>query len=158
NATNQSNNNELPNADLYEVARHEADIAYKKVMNARAVLFSLAKCEAWEDPNLPDKINQRAPLAIEVVTAYQKASDLYDRANFVNAYGYLPDQDHTGQQEYTHLQDHLVKLRLDNARKALNKLKAKETTAERIALIQKHEANIRVLEEKWKALKITYEK
>lgn len=143
------------NETLYNACELEAKSAYKKVMNDRAILFSLANSgEAWEDPNQPHKINDRVKLAIDIVTGWQHVSQLYDKADYVKLNGRLPaDQDDTGESEYDHLQDHLVKLRLDNARKALNKLKAKEQTPERIALMQKHDENIKKLEAKWHSLK-----
>ncbi|HVX01401.1 MAG TPA: hypothetical protein VHA52_13340, partial [Candidatus Babeliaceae bacterium] len=147
-------NNDTPvNPELYESCKREADIEYKKVMNKRAVLFSMADSEGFEDPNTEAKINDRSKLAIDIVTGYQKISDLYDRVNFVKSHGHLPDQGGIGEKEYISLPDHLVKLRLDNARKAYNKIKAKERTPKRVVLMQKHEENIKRLEEQWKSLK-----
>jgi len=142
------------NPTLYDACKLAADQQYKKVMNARAVLFNLAAQVNFEDPNTEAKINDRVKLALEVVQGYQLTSQLYDRADYVKLHGRLPDGgEEIREDEYDHLQDHLVKLRLDNARKAYNKLKIKEATPERIALMQAHAANIEKLENKWNSLK-----
>lgn len=142
------------NPTLYDACKLEADLQYKKVMNTRARLFGLATHSDYVDVNKEDKVFDRVKLALEVVHEYNLVSQLYDRAAYVKIHGRLPnDQDDNEENEYDHLQDHLVKLRLDNARKAYNKLKAKEQTAERISLLQKHEENIKKLEAKWDSLK-----
>lgn len=142
------------NPTLYDACKLEAGLQYKKVMNTRARLFGLAAHSDYVDVNKEDKVFDRVKLALEVVHEYNLVSQLYDRAAYVKTHGRLPtDQEDNEENEYDHLQDHLVKLRLDNARKAYNKLKAKEQTAERIALLQKHEENIKKLEAKWDSLK-----
>lgn len=143
------------NIALYDACKMEADNAYKKVMNGRAILFKMTEGERWENPNLEHKINDRAPMAIEVVQGFQRVSALYDRAEYVKLHGRLPDvgdPEEVEETEYNHLPDMLVKVNLDNARKALNKLKKKEATPDRIQLMQQHEKNIKKLEIKWRLL------
>jgi hypothetical protein len=141
------------NQELYNACKLEADHEYKKVMNARAILFNLANTAEFIDPNTPDLISQREKLAIEVVTSYQKTSELYDKANFVKVKGHLPHDDDLAEvSEFDNLPDHLVKQQLDNARKSYNKLKNKEQTPERVALLQKHQSNLQKLETKWHSL------
>lgn len=143
------------NVALYDACKLEADNAYKKVMNTRAILFKMTDGEQWENPNQEHKINDRAPLAIEVVQGFQRVSALYDRAEYVKLHGRLPDvgdPEEVEASEYDHSPDALVKLHLDNARKALNKLKKKESSPERIQLMQQHEKNIKKLEIKWRSL------
>lgn len=142
------------NPDLYAACKAEADHLYKKVMNDRAVLFSLARESDFADPNLPEKIKAREKLAIDVVTGFQKVSRLYDRADYVAKTGRLPEDDDSSENEIEqeNIPDSLVKQQLDNARKAFSKLKNKEATPARVALMQKHEINIKKLEEKWRSL------
>lgn len=144
----------IPNPQLYAVCKEEADNEYKKVMNVRAVLFKKAAPDGFLDINKPDLIFDRGELAIEVVQGFQKVSELYDRANYVKQHGRLPssDADLEDDNEYDLLPDSLVKQRLDNARKAYNKLKKKERTPERVALLQQHEQNIAKLKAKWDSL------
>ncbi len=143
-----------PNPELYKACKAEADALYKEAMNKRAVLFSMVPDNKYEDPNRTDLVASRKDLALEVVRLYNRASELYDRADHVKLHGRLPDQETVDlEEEIAQLLDHEVKPTLDNARKAYNKLKGKEQTAERLALMQKHEAKIKALEERWHSLK-----
>lgn len=142
------------NEELYLACKEEADNQYKKVMDKRAVLFHKARPDGYLDINKPDLMFDRGELAIEILQGWKKVDELYERAKFVKLQGRLPassgeDEEDT---EYDHLPDTLVKQQLDNARKAYNKLKKKQPTPERIALMQKHEANIKKLTEKWDLL------
>lgn len=142
------------NEELYQACKLEADNEYKKLMNDRAVLFHKARPDGYLDINKPDLIADRAGLAIQVTIANKKVADLYDKAAFVKEHGRLPTTtgDEPAENEYDHIPDSLVKQQLDNARKAYNKLKKKPTNPERVALLQKHEANIKKLKEKWDSL------
>ena len=122
-------------------------------MNARAVVFALANTGDFSDPNTPDRITARAKLALQVVQGFVKTSQLYDNAAFVKEYGRLPGSESGDDNEYDHLPDNLVKPTLDNLRKNINKIKKREQTPERVALLQKHEANLKKLESRWHSLK-----
>lgn len=141
----------IPNIALWEACKLQANNKYKEAMNKRAVLFSMLPSELYSDPNTPDLVKQRSPLAIEVVELYNEASLLYDRADFVEKHGVLPDQENSAEDKP--IPDHLVKSTLDNLRKNLNKIKVKEQTPERIILLQKHTEKIKYLEERWHSLK-----
>lgn len=140
------------NKTLYEAAQREAFILYKEAMNDRAVLFACIESLDFEDPNRADLILQRSRPAVDLVLKFNRVSELYDRANYVKINGRLPETEELNN-EFDALPDHLVKAALDNARKARNKLKSKEQTAIRIALLQKHELNIEKLEKQWRSLK-----
>lgn len=143
-----------PTSNLYAACKAAANKLYKQAMNARAELFALARVENWEDVNEPNKMQQRAKLALEVVALYNKASAEYERAEYVQANGRLPDTDsETGQSEYDLLPDHQVKGALDNLRKNYSKMTKREPTPERVALLEKHLANIKKLEARWQSLK-----
>lgn len=142
------------NHELYDATKLQADKLYKSVMNDRAVLFSLANSIDHTDPNTEVRISGRAKLALSVVTGFQQASALYEKAQYVKEHGRLPCEDNTSEEnEYDHLPEHLVKQTLDNLRKNLGKMKKREQTPERIALQQKHESNIEKLSKKWHSLK-----
>jgi hypothetical protein len=143
------------NTDIYDACKLEADNMYKESMNKRAVLFSLLPADIYQDPNRPDLILQRSKLSVEVVELYNKASALYDKANYVLKNGRLPGTDKEEEQEtdYSDLPDFKVKPALDNLRKNINKIKSRPQTPERISLLIKHEANLKILEEKWHLLK-----
>ncbi len=140
------------NATLYESCKKEADLAYKKVMNTRAVLF--ASIHSLEDPNTPEKIKERAKQAIDIVEGFKHVSQLYDDADHVRVHGYLPGTDSGDKEtEYDATPNHLVKQSLDNLRKNYNKMKKREATPVRVAMLQQHEKNIAKLEGRWSKLK-----
>ena len=150
----ESNEENTGDNKIHEACKLEADKRYKEVMNNRAHLFALANAEDFEDVNAPDKIQARQSLAIGVVQGYQFASQLYDKADYVKQHGRLPNQEQPEEPaDYAHLPAELVKPTLDNKRKAVSKLRHKEQTPERIALIQQHEKDIKILEERWHSLK-----
>lgn len=143
-----------PNPELYKACKHEADMEYKQAMNTRALLFAMVPANKFEDPNRPDLVASRKGLALAAARQYNHASELYDRADYVKLNGRLPDQEADNiDEEVANLENHEVKPALDNARKAMSKLKGREQTAERIALIQKHELKIKALEARWLSLK-----
>lgn len=143
-----------PNPELYAASKLEADKIYKAAMNKRAVLFSMIPSDKYSQHNTPDLMEARRKLCLEVVSGYNHASELYDQADHVKLFGELPDQDDPGiEEEVANLPDFEVKPALDNARKALNKLKGRDQTAERVVLIQNHQLRIKKLEERWHSLK-----
>lgn len=145
----------IPNPELYAVCKKEADDLYKAVMNRRAELFAMARPDSLIDLNAPDKIEARKSLAIEVTRGYQRVSELYDIADYVKEHGKLPYDPVPVEEDddFKDIPDHLVKQTLDNLRKNYNKMKKREQTAERVALQQKHEKNIKNLETRWQSLK-----
>ncbi|HYC29549.1 MAG TPA: hypothetical protein VEB42_12040 [Chitinophagaceae bacterium] len=149
------NDHPAANAELYVVCKAEADKTYKEVMNLRAELFALARPDNFSDVNTPDRIEQRSKIALKVAEGFKHVSQLYDRADYVKIHGRLPDQDAPDGEELDPdgLPDHLVKQTLDNLRKNYNKMKKRQQTPERVALLQTHESNIKKLEARWLLLK-----
>jgi len=142
------------NPELYAAAKKEADLAYKACMNQRAELFAKTRMNAYEDPNRPDLVAERGKMAVEVVVAFNKLSILYEQAAHIKTSGRLQaTESEPGETEYNALPDILVKQTLDNLRKNYNKIKKREPTPERIALLQKHEENIKKLSDRWHSLK-----
>lgn len=142
------------NGTLHAVCKKEADAVYKEVMNLRAELFALARADDFSDPNTPDRIEQRSKLAVKVAEGFKRVSQLYERADYVRIHGRLPaDGEPDGEElEPDGLPEHLVKQTLDNLRKNVNKMRKREQTPERMALLQKHEANLKKLEARWRLL------
>lgn len=141
---------------VYLAAKEEADKAYRQAMNLRAVLFNKANVEGWEDPNTPERVKDRCKLAIDVVIAYREASRLYDKADRILQSGSVPAPEEALEEDYQALPDALAYKQLSNARKALSKLKQKQKlnpTADRLALMEKHQANILKLEAQCRTLK-----
>jgi hypothetical protein len=146
---------EPPNEELWLACKKQADTLYKTIMNKRAELFALGRMDDMTDPNAPDRIEARRQLALDVVTGYEEVSLLYEKADYVKLHGKLPEvKPPEKEPDVEDLPDHLVKQTLDNLRKNYNKIKNREQTPERVALLQKHESNIKKLEERWHSLKL----
>lgn len=144
---------EIPyNKELHEAALQEATHLYKEMMNERAVLFAMVNVPGYEDINTPAQILERGKLAVNLVLKNQQVSKLYDDAAYIKQYGKRPE-DSEPTNEFEAIPDHLVKDSLNNARKAYNKLKAKEQNIKRVARLQQHAENIQKLEARWRSLK-----
>jgi hypothetical protein len=143
------------NPTLYEACKLKADNQYKEAMNLRAVLFGEATVQGYEDVNRPDLVQKRSKKAVDVVVLFNRASKLYEIADYVKLHGRLPNEDaeHDEATEMDAVPDELVKSTLDNLRKNFNKMKKREQTPERVVLLQKHEGNIKKLEARWHLLK-----
>ncbi|MBN8833768.1 MAG: hypothetical protein BGO53_08865 [Sphingobacteriales bacterium 39-19] len=137
---------------IYDAAKLEADKMYRQVMADRAVLFNKASCEAYEDPNTPDRVKSRSKLALDVVEGYRKASALYEKADYIARTGSVPNTEETHEEDYAALPDIRLKPTISNIQKNLSKLRKREATPERLALIAAHEANLKKLEERWRSL------
>lgn len=149
----QHSETEIPyNKDLHEAALQEATHLYKEMMNERAVLFAMVNVPGYEDLNTAAQILERGKLAVNLVLKNQLVSKLYDDAAYIKQYGKRPE-DSEPTNEYEAIPDHLVKDSLNNARKAYNKLKAKEQNTKRVARLQQHAENIQKLEARWRSLK-----
>lgn len=136
---------------VYLAAKTKADTHYKEAMNKRARLFHLANPLDNTDPNRPDLIEQRRQLALDVVAGFNEASALYEKADHVLKHGYLPDGEPVPE-KIDLIPDHLVKQKLDNLRKNYNKMKKREATPERVALLEQHKKTMAQLEERWHSL------
>lgn len=140
------------NSELFDACKLEADKVYKECMNDRAVLRSLIPSGEYDDKNRQDLVDQRCQLALSVLKLHKEASRLYDRADYVRQNGKLPD-DELKEKKPIDVPDHLVKETINNIRKNLSKLKAREKTPARIALIQQHTLDLETLEKRWLSLK-----
>ena len=140
---------------LYIACKKEADLLYKQVMNDRALLFASFDINGLDDVNAPDKVLQRSKPAIDVIIGYRRLSKLYEKADFVKLNGRLPNDvpDEDDEINVDGIPDHLVKQKLDNARKNFNKMDKREKTPERIDLLEKNSKLIKQLEARWQSLK-----
>jgi hypothetical protein len=142
----------IPNPELYKACILAANNKYKECKDERAVLIAMLPTEQYCDPNRQDLVTSRSLLAVKVVKLSIEYSKLYDQADYVLKHGTLPDQPAEEAEEIA-VPDHQVKQELDNARKNYNKIKGRPETPERIVLLQKHQAKIENLTERWHSLK-----
>jgi hypothetical protein len=152
--TVEEDDDEPVNNELYLIAKKEADVAYKAVMNKRAVLFNMAEMKDFTDPNTQTRVAERRQLALDVVKEFNEVSKLYERADHIKRTGAPAhvevDDD---EEDPATVPDHMVKQMLDNVRKNYNKMKKRPPTVERTLLMQKHEGTIKILLERWDLLK-----
>lgn len=144
---------------LLAAATHEAHTAWKELMNQRALLFGLCrKVDDWEDENDPQRVIMRGKLALEILTFNRKVvMPAYDKLDYVREHGKLPpvhaDVTQDVDEDYANLPDHKVKQTIDNLRKNLSKLRKREQTPERVAIITNHELSLQKLLVRWDYLK-----
>ena len=155
-------NPSLPSAQataLLAATQREAHTAWKELMNQRALLFSLCKnVDDWEDENDPQRVSMRGKLALDILQFNDKVvMPAYDKLDYVKAHGKLPPVHASATQQldedYANLPDHKVKQTIDNLRKNLSKLRKREQTPERVAIITNHEASLQKLLIRWGSLK-----
>jgi hypothetical protein len=138
--------------ELVTACDTKAKNLYKELMNKRAVLFNLCKCEMDEDENAPDKVKQRGKLAFELLEINYAVDKAYDELAYVRTNGTLPGDEPPVQEKYSLLPDAMVKHEIDNLRKNLNKIKKKPVTPQRLVAIKEHEDNLKKLEQRWASL------
>lgn len=146
-----------PSAGLLAAVQTEAHNTWKELMNKRAMLFALCQTDGWEDENDPGKVSIRGRIALDILQYHEKVVvPAYDKLDHVRSTGKLPqvtNVNEVAEQDYELLPDHLVKQTIDNLRKNLGKIRKREQTPERIALIEKHEASLQKLLKRWAYLK-----
>lgn len=152
--------NHIPtsNPALAAAVRTEAHKTYREMMNKRAVLLTLCRSEPWEDENSTDRIALRGGIALDILDFNKKAvTPAYDKLEYVEQHGHLPPvlvpSNEDDEDDYSLLPDAKVKPTIDNIRKNLSKLRKREPTEERLALIKRHEKNLDKLLIRWHSLK-----
>ncbi len=123
-------------------------------MNKRAALFALVRSvPAHEDINQPARVDQRGPLALEILHLAKIADKAYDQLAYVRANGKLPFDEISVVDEYAFVKDCDLKHTINNIRKNLSKQKQRDKTPERVERIGKHEKSLAYLVQRWEKLK-----
>lgn len=137
----------VADTDLYNACKQKADTAYKMNMADRAVLFSQVPADQYQLVNRSDLVASRKDLCLKIIQDNKEVSKLYDKADHVKKHGNLPSQKPVKNNKV--IPDHLVKQKLDNLKKNIDKKKKREQTPERIAMIQQDESELKILEARW---------
>lgn len=132
-------------------AKRDADIAYKEMMNKRAILFDLVPVEEAIFENSAELIQERGRLALEVVRLQEKVDELYDRYRFALATGKLPNNPEPIVQTVDPV---LLYQKISNLQKAISKLRKKEPTSDRLALIEVRTTELETLKRQYNAYKL----
>ncbi|HRH60547.1 MAG TPA: hypothetical protein PL045_08250 [Chitinophagaceae bacterium] len=147
---------QLPDVDplVMQACEAAAKRSWKMMMAKRAELFALVRhVPAHEDVNAPDRVKERTGLCYEVHEMARKADEAYDKLAYLREIGRLPADEINVAEEFSFVTDYELKHTIDNLRKAISKLKKKEQTAERVALLQKHNSSLEKLLKRWHSLK-----
>lgn len=142
--------------ELLAAVTEEAHRAWKEMMNDRALLLSLARNVNPMTENAAADIEVRGKLALKILRFHKHSvMPAYDKLDYVRTYGQLPPArpDQLPDTDAIDVPDHLLKQTIDNLRKNLSKMRKREATPERVALIQKHEATLNSLLQRWDSLK-----
>lgn len=123
------------NPELEAACKAEADKAYKLLANTRAQLFALCHIKRKANENSDHAVKQREALALSIADMQPVVDELYSRYRYVQEHGCLPDKQEEKAEELPRNPILLERKRI-NLIKSINKLKLKEQTAERVALIQ----------------------
>lgn len=121
----------------------EADKLYKLMMNTRAELFAQCSTGPVHGENSDEALSIRSDLAMKIMELQYDVDMAYERYRYVIANGQLPDSPSSEFQVPTDPMD-LLQTKL-NLQKAINKLKRREQTAERIALIQQKSEHLNLV-------------
>lgn len=128
----------VKNPELEKATKSEADKLYKQLANTRAVLFALCPKEKQLNENNAEAVKQREALALDVLELQTDVDIAYNRYRYVCEHGKLPEQvSDADQSAELPTNPILLERKRVNLIKSINKLKAKEATPERVALLQK---------------------
>lgn len=141
--------------ELLAAVTEEAQKAWKQLMNERALLLSLCRNANSMAENAAADVQVRGKLALQILRFHKNTVlPAYDKLDYVRLYGQLPPArpDQLPDTDALIVPDHLLKQTIDNLRKNLGKMRKREATPERVALIEKHEANLKQLLQRWDSL------
>lgn len=131
----------VKNDELLKSCKLDADNAFKKMMTTKAVLFSMCDTEKRPNENTADIVQARSILAFDILEQHSEMKRLYDVYEYVQEHGKLPDEKPIEMAPLPSNPVLLERMRT-NIMKNISKLKKKEQTTSRIALIQQHEETL----------------
>lgn len=130
------------NPQLSAQCKLEADKLYKEMMNLRALLFGQCNVNPTPGENASDVVAMREVWALKIIELQYQVDQAYEKYRFVQAHGHLPDSPKSDEFVLPTNPIDLFQMKL-NLKKSINKLKAKESTPERIALLQTKNAQLK---------------
>jgi hypothetical protein len=134
------------NPELEKATKSEAEKLYKQLANTRAVLFALCPKEKHPNENNAEAVKQREGLALDILEMQTEVDIAYNRHRYVCEHGKLPEQvSDADQPEELPTNPILLERKRVNLIKSINKLKAKEATPERVALIQQLNSTLKIV-------------
>jgi len=120
--------------ELYNVCKRDADRHYKELMNLRAQLFALCDVNDSKMDDAHDLIQQRQDIVLQLMNLQYETDQAYEKLRYVEEHGTLPTITEAKPEEIPTNPILLLKFK-KNLVSGINKLKKKEQTRERIALL-----------------------
>ena len=134
------------NTELETICKAEADKHFKELMNVRAKLFQYCSIEPDGRENNEDEVRLREIYVMELLKLQPEHHEAYEKLRHVKQHGKLPDAAPVAQEEIPTDPLKLEKARV-NLMKNISKLRKKEATAERVQLLQEHEAKLKLIQD-----------
>lgn len=133
------------NKPLLEACKADADKHFKELMNVRALLFQLCPDEPEMDENSENAVRLRELYALQLLDMQPAHHEAYTTLRYVEQHGKLPDA--PAEPKASELPSSPIELERmrTNLMKNISKLKRKEQTPERIALLQSHESKLQLI-------------
>lgn len=128
-----------PKSDFYNSCKRDADKLYKELMNLRAQLFALCDVEDLKKDDNPDLVEQRKTIALQLMDLQYETDQAYAKLQYVEEHGVLPTITEAKEEEIPTNPILLLTFK-KNLISGINKLKKKEQTPERVALLS-HKLN-----------------
>jgi len=119
---------------LYDACKLQADKLYKELMNLRAQLFSLCDINDSKMDNDSKLVLQREKIVLQMMDLQYETDQAYDKLRYVEEHGILPNFKEAKEEEIPTNPIQLMNFK-KNLVSGINKLKKKEQTPERIALL-----------------------
>ena len=134
--------NSKSNPSLEAACKLEADKVYKEMMNERALLFAQCKMEPSRNENNASAIAIRKPIALRIVNMQPGMNKAFEKLNYVAEHGVLPTEPDQSEDLPTHPIE-LERMRSNLIENISRHKRNPDQSAERIALIQKHELTLK---------------
>lgn len=136
--------NEMLRGDssLKEACKNEADKIYKEMMNVRALLFAQCHIEPVPGENSSAAVAIRKEMALRVVNMQPAMNEAYKKLHYVEEHGKLPDADDQEDELPTNPIE-LERMRSNLLKNISRHKRNPDQSAERIALIKKHELTLK---------------
>lgn len=144
--TVQTEPQKVESGSLAEASKMQADKLYKELMNLRAQLFSLCDANSDSNDNDVNLINQRESIVIQMMDLQSQTDQAYEKLRYVQEHGSLPNANEDKPDEIPTNPIQLMNFR-KNLISGINKLKKKEQTPERIALLSHKQTQLAKVDE-----------
>lgn len=146
---------ETRNIELEKATKEAADKLYKEFARLKAQLFMMVPSTAQGKENKPDAIAMRAPYVEQMMKLQPVMDEAYNTYRYVCEHGKLPTPPSSRKRRITNAYE--LSIALATEIKNFSKLKNKDTTPERLALIQTKESRINKMKDELIRCKVHFE-